>query len=104
MVLGVYKSDFYAGNPAVTCHTYCGGTAYYIACRTDDAYLNSLYSKILKDNGIKPIIEQFDENVSVTSRGEKVFIMNFSDKESVAVKNGNNIKLKPYECVIEHKD
>ena len=100
-VLAAYKSDFYAGEPAVTRHTFGGGTAYYIAARTDSAYLKELYTKILGGNNIKPIADSFDsEKVSVTKRGERVFFMNFSDKDARAKYNGEEIALKPYECVI----
>ena len=55
----------------------------------------------LDEKEIKPIIESFSEDISVTLRGDKVFIMNFADKENSAVYNGNEIILKPYECVIK---
>lgn len=101
-VLGFYKSDFYAGEPAVTKHTYGEGTAYYIAARTGQDYLKELYSNILSDNGLVPIVEKFDEeSVSVVKRGDKVFLMNFSDKETKAEYNCEEIILKSYECVIE---
>ena len=103
-VLGVYKRDFYAGESAVTRHAYGNGQAYYIAARTDDEYLKKLYSDIFADNGITPIIDSFDADVSVTQRGDKVYIMNFSDKESKAVYNGEEITLKPYECVIKKRN
>lgn len=101
-ILGVYKSDFYAGEPAVTKHAYGEGTAYYIAARTGQDYLKELYSNILVDNGLVPLAEKFnEESVSVVKRGDKIFIMNFSDKETKAEYSGEAIILKPYECVIK---
>ena len=99
--MGVYKSDFYAGEPAVTRHAYGSGTAYYIAARTGQDYLKDLYTSILTENNIKPLAEFDGESVSVTKRGEQVFFMNFSDKESKAKYNGEEFTLKPYECVIK---
>lgn len=101
-ILGVYKSDFYAGEPAVTRNAYGEGKAYYIAARTEQNYLKELYSKILEDNGLAPIAEKFDEEtVSVVKRGSKVFFMNFSDKETRAEYRSKEIILKPYEYLIK---
>lgn len=99
-VLGVYKSDFYAGEPAVTKHNYGKGTAYYLAARTEQEYLRKIYSDILSDNDIQPIMECFDDGLSVTQRGDKIFVMNFSDKEKTAKFKDRDIHLKAYEVVM----
>ena len=60
-----------------------------------------MYSDILADNGLVPLAEKFnEESISVVKRGDKIFIMNFSDKETKAEYSGEAIILKPYECVI----
>ena len=100
-VLGVYKSDFYAGESVVTRHNYGEGTAYYIAARTEQEYLCDLYADVLKDSGIVSLVENKDNDVIVTQRGEKLFIMNFSNEENKAVYRGEQIILKPYECIIK---
>ena len=100
-VLGTYKSDFYAGEPAITRHNYGNGMAYYIAARTGGDCLKQLYADVLEDNGIKPLLDDFGETVSVTQRGDKLFIMNFSDKDGSAVYKGETITLKPFECIIK---
>ncbi|MGN0182366.1 MAG: beta-galactosidase [Candidatus Ornithomonoglobus sp.] len=100
-VLGTYKSDFYAGEPAITRHNYGNGTSYYIAARTEPDYLKKLYSNIFSDNNIMPIIEDFDDEISVAKRGDSIFIMNFSNMQKRAKYNGEEIKLKPYECIIK---
>lgn len=99
-VLGVYKSDFYAGEPAVTRHTFGEGTAYYIAARTGQEHLKDVYGGILSELGIEPQAECLGEDVLVTRRGDKLFIMNFSDKGNTAVCDGREISLKPYECAV----
>ena len=101
-VLGTYKSDFYAGEPAITRHKYGDGTAYYIAARTGGDYLKKLFADILSDNDINPLLDDFSDGVSVTQRGDNLFIMNFSDKGGSAVCKGEKIKLKPYECLIKN--
>ncbi len=100
-VLGVYKSDFYAGEPAMTKHCCGNGIAYYIAARTDEEHLKELYSEIIKDNSIISMIDGADENILVTKRGDNVFMMNFSDKCSSLKYNGEEIILKPYGFVIK---
>lgn len=100
-VIGVYKSDFYAGEPVVTRHKYGEGTAYYIAAQTEDEYLTKLYSDILKENKIKVMLNCDNKEIIVTERGGKVFIMNFSDKETKCEYNGENMDLEPYECLIK---
>ncbi len=99
-ILGTYKKDFYAGCPAVTRHSYGKGCAYYIAAKTDGEYLKKLYADILSERGIAPLLEGFDDGISVTRRGDKLFIMNFSDSESEASYKGEKIKLHPYECLM----
>lgn len=95
-ILGKYKNDFYANSPAVTRNIFGNGTAYYIAARTGADYLKTLYGGILSEIGFNMPID-FDENsVSVTQRGDKLFVMNFSDKESSVKYNGEKIQLKPY--------
>ena len=101
-VLGTYANDFYAGEPAITRHKYGNGTAYYLAARTDSDYLKTLYSELFADNEIKPLLDSFGDSISVTQRGDRIFIMNFSDKENTAVYKGNELKLKPYECIIKN--
>lgn len=99
-IIGRYKSDFYAGEPAAVRHKYGNGMTYYLAARTEQSYLENLYSAILKDNEIKPILESFDCGILAAERGGKVFIMNFSDRDSTAVCKGEKIKADPYECIL----
>ena len=85
-VLAVYGSDFYQGMAAVTKHTYGKGSCYYIATRTEDAFLEDFYRKLANELGLtKPPVEEIPDGVSVTRRcGDKkdyLFLMNYSEKE-----------------------
>lgn len=99
-VLGTYKYDFYAGEPAVTSHKYNKGIAYYIAARTSDDYLQQLYNAALRNAEVTSIIGACSEGISITTRGSNVFVMNFSDKNGELSLNGDKIILEPYECKI----
>ena len=52
-VLGTYESDFYAGMPAVTVHSYGNGKAYYIGARMEEADLIKFFTPIWSECGIK---------------------------------------------------
>lgn len=52
-VLGTYDSDFYAGMPAVTVHSYGKGKAYYIGTRMEEADLIKFFTPIWSECGIK---------------------------------------------------
>ena len=89
-VLAVYGSDFYQGMAAVTKHTYGKGSCYYIATRTEDAFLEDFYRKLANELGLtKPPVEKIPDGVSVTRRcGDKkdyLFLMNYSEKEQKIV-------------------
>lgn len=99
-VIGSYKSDFYAGEPAITRHSYGKGTAYYIAARTEQDYLKKFYADIFSGSGIMPIMECFSNEISVTQRGDRIFVMNFSNLKGNIKYKGNEICLQPYECKI----
>ena len=81
-VLGVYADDFYAGSPAVTRAKRGEGSAWYIATRPDQAFLNDFYRTALKEAGVQPLVNALPAGVRVAERSndaEKwLFAMNFS--------------------------
>lgn len=84
--LAVYKEDFYAGRPAVTVNCFGAGKAYYIASRNNEEFIDSFYSKLIQEAGIKHNIEtELPDGVTVQRRsdGENdlIFIMNFGTEE-----------------------
>ena len=52
-VLGTYESDFYAGMPAVTVHSYGKGKAYYLGTRMKEEDLIHFFAPILAECGIQ---------------------------------------------------
>ena len=84
--LAEYKSDFYAGRPALTVNDYGKGKAYYIASRNEDKFLEDFYySLVSKLNLSKTIASQLPEGVTAQKRSDKnydyIFLMNFSECE-----------------------
>ena len=51
-VLATYRSDYYAGMPAVTVKETGSGSAYYVAARLDDAAMTKLLGQLLEKAGI----------------------------------------------------
>jgi beta-galactosidase len=104
--LGVYGADFYAGRPALTVNRYGKGRAYYIAARTEQAFLDEFYAGLVKEAGVPRALEaELPEGVTAQVRSDGksrfVFIMNFTPEEkSVNTKKGER-KLAPWEVVIE---
>ena len=48
-ILGVYKDDFYKGEPCFTVNDFGKGRAYYIATRPEPAFLDALVRLLMKD-------------------------------------------------------
>ncbi len=83
-VLGEYKSDFYAGMPSVTRNIYGKGNAYIAAFRNDADFVYDFCGDIIEKLGIRPDCEvKTEENVIIRKRGDYIFVMNFSGRETV---------------------
>ena len=65
-VLGTYESDFYAGMPAVTVHSYGKGKAYYIGTRMEETDLIKFFTPIWSECGIKE--KELPEGVEYLTR------------------------------------
>jgi beta-galactosidase len=84
-VLAEYAGQFYAGRPALTRKALGQGSAYYVAARMEQAFLNELYAAI--SAGCRPLRaleEPLPEGVFATLRvgesAEHRFLMNFTEK------------------------
>lgn len=85
--LGKYTEDFYAETPALTENKVGQGRAYYLAGRSDAAFVESVYDHLLADRNLsQPTVIDSSASVSVVLRPMKdgrnlAFVMNFSDAE-----------------------
>lgn len=91
-VLATYKTDFYAGRPALTVNSFGKGRAYYIAARTENRFLEDFYGELISRLGLlKALDADFPEGVTAQLRtdGERqfVFLMNFSEEEKTVTIN-----------------
>lgn len=87
--LASYQTDFYQGSSAITKNDYGAGQAYYLACRTEQKFLNQFYdylTHLLKLLPNKPIIKN-SSDISIQIRQKQqtqyIFVMNFSDQVKV---------------------
>jgi len=81
-VLARYTRDFYAGRPAVTCHAFGRGRAFYIASRNEPAFLHAFYGRLVETLALRRTANtNLPEGVTAQARTdgdrEFVFLMNF---------------------------
>lgn len=79
-VLATYEDGFYKGAPALTVHAFGQGRCYYIAARTQEAFLQDLYAHIAGEAGLKPLLADIPYGVLCAERvgagGRFLFAMN----------------------------
>ncbi len=115
-VLAEYQKDFYAGYPALTCNQYGEGLAYFIAAECEDAFIERLYEKILKEAGCAcTFAGTLPEGVTVNERGGLYFLQNYhSNQVTVPITEDyidietekqyvGLIELDTYQCMIVRK-
>lgn len=92
--LGHYRTDFYAGRPALTVNKLGAGEAYHLATRVKDlAFYVELYAAITAKAGITRTLES-DLPVGVTAQlrtdgvNEFVFVQNFSGEAQTVKLDG----------------
>jgi len=83
-VLASYKSDFFAGRPALTVNKYGDGSAFYIASRNKEDFSLQFYGELINRLKLKHTVDaQLPQGVTAQLRndGENdfVFLMNFNN-------------------------
>jgi beta-galactosidase len=81
---GVFASDYYAGEPALTVNQFGQGKAYYLATQPDNDLLDGLTKLLIQEAGVSPVLEA-PRGVEVTKRvrsdGRAIyFLLNHSDQ------------------------
>lgn len=84
--LAEYRHDFYAGRPALTRNRFGEGSAYYLAARANEDFIDDFYSSITTDLHLQRSLNAaLPCGVSATWRSDGeydyVFVMNFSEEE-----------------------
>ncbi|RXZ79431.1 beta-galactosidase [Paenibacillaceae bacterium] len=85
-VLAEYGEDFYKDYPALTVNRFGKGEVYYLAARTETAFLDGLYGKLAAACGVKRALQaEYPEGVHAGVRTDGVrdyiFLHNFTDRE-----------------------
>ncbi len=106
-VLAAYGQDFYAGMPALTCNDFGMGQAYYIAARTEQAFLDGFYSRLADDLGIAravpgPLPEGVTVQVRTDGACDYLFAMNFTPRAVTIDMRGAAVTLPPHGVHIAH--
>lgn len=100
--LGEYKAEFYAGNPVLTKNQLGKGQAWYIAARTEDDFLARFYAKIAQELDLKRDFEvATPDGVMAICRGNRRFLINYTDQPQSFQRDGSLITMAPFETVIE---
>lgn len=86
-VLATYAQDFYAGRPALTLRRRGKGSAYFMAARCEQAFLDDFYESLLQGIDIPGVVPgALPPGVSACARNdgeeEFVFLMNFLGKDA----------------------
>lgn len=81
--LAHYRSNFYAGMPAVTKNMFGDGTVYYFGGQLEDQLQDQLFKTIVEENDITPVIEEATKlEVACRENAEAKFfvIINFHEE------------------------
>lgn len=80
-VLASYASEFYAGEPCITKHSYGEGVCYYVGTEPGQALMDALMAQICTKAGIEPIllpVEDVECTIRENDRERFLFIINHS--------------------------
>jgi beta-galactosidase len=89
-VLATYDGQFYTGRPALTRNRHGKGTAWYVAFRGDDLFLNDLIDRLINETDLHPVLETtLPTGVTAQMRpnGERqiIFLMNFTNQPQTVI-------------------
>lgn len=117
-VLASYEEDFYAGYPAVTCHPFGKGSAFYLAAGSDQEFLRVFYRDVFRKAGVENALRaKLPYGVTTAERiaddGTRiVFVMNFKNEPVIVEDIGiwtdaetqeqyeDALQMKPFECLV----
>ncbi len=103
-VAASYSSDFYAGRPALTVNAHGSGETWYVAARTEFAFLRDFYSALVgKKQLMRALDADLPEGVTAQLRTNGtdrfVFLINFSESLQTVQVSGNPEEMLSGEAV-----
>ncbi len=89
----VYQSDFYAGSPALSRHSYGKGTAWYVAARSSQEFYRDLVRTLAREAGVEEIwtpVPGVEVCERKNDKGSMLFFLNHGEEaaEIVVEKHG----------------
>ncbi|EFU42855.1 beta-galactosidase [Paenibacillus vortex V453] len=83
--LAVYRSDFYAGRPALTVNLLGKGRAYYIASRNKEPFHSNFYKELVEQTAVRRALAAklpscVSSSIRTDGESDYIFIMNFSNE------------------------
>jgi beta-galactosidase len=78
--VATYVGGVLDGSPAVTCHRYGAGSAWYVSTSLDDDAYARLLADPVEEAGIRPVLAGVPDGVEVVRRGSWLFVLNHTDK------------------------
>lgn len=115
-ILAEYATDFYAGTPALTRHTFGEGQALYLTAKAERTLLECvIYGPLLTELGLRPPFTALPKGVTVGHRAgngcEYYIVQNYSEIEAavetqISMRDAETggtaqiVKLRPYEVKI----
>lgn len=97
--LATYGDDFYAGKPALTVNAYGQGIAYYLAARTEQAFLDDFAALLSAQLGLAPALDATLPQGVTATRREAILVQNFTGERKRVVLNRNYVDLERNEQV-----
>lgn len=84
--LGTYQCDFYSGRPALTVNRLGKGKAYYVAARTEPAFLDAFIGKVSEESEVFRVLNVtlpygVTAQIRKDERNDYIFLLNFSEEE-----------------------
>lgn len=120
--LACYQSDFYQNSSAITINQFGTGQAYYLACRTEQKFLNQFYDylahllDLFPDKSIVKNSADISIQIRQKDQTQYIFVMNFSDQKknielvealpnilTGKIISAGNYELEPYSVLVLRK-
>jgi beta-galactosidase len=90
-VLAHYVGGFLDGYPAITCHGFGSGQAYYVGTRPVQEALNTLMREMCEEAGVVPLVQApYGVEASIRTQGEAqyLFIINHTEQPAEVALQG----------------